>query len=98
MSSISHAQASSVALINLRSNLISLSDNLQELFDLLSDNLSALASEWEDEKFAEFDDEFRSSREKILLLADKYREWADVYLPPRIEKIIQAEKLGMAIK
>lgn len=98
MPSLSHSQASSASLTNLRSNLISLSDNLQELYDLLSDNLSALASEWEDEKFAEFDDEFRSSREKIIELAEKYREWANVYLPPRIEKITEAEKLGMGIK
>lgn len=90
-------KVSSASLENLQSNLIQLSDRLQECYELLSSDLSALHEDWQDEKFDEFEQEFRSRKEQIREISEKYREWANSYLPPRIETIKEAEGRGMGI-
>jgi len=75
-----------------------MSDVLNELYDTLWGNLNALGEEWTDEKMEDFSEEFKSSRETIVELSRKYKEWADAYLPPRIEEIIRYEKAITGIK
>ncbi|MCM1177773.1 MAG: hypothetical protein NC308_05970 [Clostridium sp.] len=98
MISDSGVEVSSKALIDLQGDLNSLSDNLQELYEVLSRAMSSLNEDWRDDKYEEFEQEFRSSKELIMELSEKYREWANQYLPPRIELIIEAEKMRMGIK
>lgn len=90
-------KVSSASLENLQSNLIQLSDRLQECYEILSSDLTALHEDWDDEKFEEFEEEFRSRKEQIREISEKYREWANSYLPPRIEVIKEAEGRGMGI-
>lgn len=98
MVSNSGVEVSSKALISLQGDLNNLSNNLKELYELLAQAMSSLNEDWRDEKFDEFEMEFRSSKELIIELSDKYREWANQYLPPRIELIIEAENSEMGIK
>ena len=98
MISNSVVEVSSKALIDLQGDLNNLSDNLQELYEMLATAMSALNEDWKDEKYDEFEQEFRSSKELIGELSDKYREWANQYLPPRIEIIIEAENSRMGIR
>lgn len=97
MVSNSGAQVSSESLINLQGELNTLSGNLKELYELLGQDLSRLGEYWRDSKYEEFMQEFHSSREKINELSEKYHEWANSYLPPRIEIIQKAEKANMSI-
>ena len=97
MISNSGAQVSSESLINLQGELNTLSGNLNELYELLGQDLSRLGEYWRDSKYDEFMQEFHSSREKINELSEKYHEWANSYLPPRIEIIQKAEKANMSV-
>lgn len=97
MVSNSGAQVSSESLINLQGELNTLSGNLNELYELLGQDLSRLGEYWRDSKYEEFMQEFHSSREKINELSEKYYEWANSYLPPRIEIIQKAEKANMSV-
>lgn len=97
MVSNSGAQVSSEALINLQGELNTLSGNLNDLYEILGQNISRLGEYWRDAKFEEFTQEFHSSKEKINELSEKYHEWANSYLPPRIEVIEKAEKANMSI-
>lgn len=79
------AHASSSSLINLQSNLKSLSEELNETYELLRQYEANLGETWMDDKFSEFEDNFKSSRELISELSEKYLHWANNYLPPIIE-------------
>lgn len=98
MSSISHTEVTSQSLITLQNELRAMSSVLQELYDVLWGNLNILGEEWTDEKMEEFNEEFKSSKETVLELSQKYKDWADSYLPPRIEEVIKYEKAGVGIK
>lgn len=88
----------SEALIELQTELKSLSNNLNNLYEVLSDAISAAGEDWQDEKYEDFVNEFRSSKEMVLELSEKYKKWADVWLPPRIEKAIEYWKRKPGIK
>ena len=82
---------SSKILIELQSNLQSLSEKLNDTYEFLKGNESQLGESWMDDKFSEFEEEFKSSRELILELSDRYKEWANKYLPPYIDIMIEYE-------
>ena len=88
-------QVSSEQLIVLQSELKQLSKNLMETYDKLSYGLKNLNEDWKDDKYEEFEQEFKSSKEEIREIAEKYEQWADSYLPPRIELTQEAEKHSM---
>lgn len=71
----------------LQSELRSMSENLQQIYDTLWGNLNILGEDWQDEKFEEFTDEFKQYREKIIDLSEKYKDWADKYIQERIDKV-----------
>ncbi|MCM1451131.1 MAG: hypothetical protein NC102_02645 [Clostridium sp.] len=98
MASLSHTEVTSQSLITLQSELRAMSDALKDLYDVLWGNLKALGEEWTDEKMEEFSDEFKDSRETIVRLSEKYNDWANKYLPPRIDEIIKYEKASTGIK
>lgn len=89
---------SSKALIELQTELKNLSDNLKDLYEMLSQAVTSVNEQWQDGKYEEFENEFRSSKEMVMELSEKYKGWADSYLPPYIEKSIEYEKAGAGIK
>jgi gas vesicle protein len=88
-------QVSSEQLINLQTELVQLSKNLMETYDTISMGLKNLNEDWKDDKYEEFEQEFKSSKEEIREIAEKYDEWAKNYLPSRIEITQEAEKHSM---
>ena len=88
-------QVSSAQLITLQTELKQLSKNLKETYETLSFELKDLGEDWQDEKYEEFVQEFKSSKEEIREIAEKYEQWADSYLPPRIEITQEAERTSM---
>lgn len=88
-------QVSSEQLIVLQAELKQLSKNLLETYDKLSQGLKNLNEDWKDDKYDEFEQEFKSSKEEIRDIAEKYEQWANSYLPPRIDAIKEAESVSM---
>ncbi len=91
------AHVSSKSLIDLQSNLIKLSECLNETYETLKSNEASLGEAWLDDKFTEFEEDFKSSRELISELSEKYLHWANNYLPPYIELALkyEAAKAGL---
>lgn len=79
------AYASSRSLTELQSELNALSTALKDLYEALNSDIARLSDSWVDQQFENFGNEFRSRQEAILELAEKYDQWANRYLPPRIE-------------
>lgn len=92
-----YAHVSSAKLIDLQAQLNQLAENLDECYDLLCDGVKQLGESWQDEKYDEFDTEFKETRETISELAEKYRQWANTHLPPRIEVAQQMERQPAAL-
>lgn len=98
MTSDTAAKVSLSALTELQSDLNRLSNNLKDLYEVLSDALVILGDYWQDNKFEEFESEFRSRRIMIEELSEKYNSWANVYLPPRIELVRRISEMDMGIR
>ncbi len=79
------AYASSRSLKELQSELNALSNALQELYETLESDIARVSESWVDQQFENFGNEFRSRKEAIMELSEKYKQWANQYLPPRIE-------------
>ena len=91
------AYASSRSLIELQGELNALSNALRDLYDTLECDLARVSESWVDQQFEEFGNEFRSRKEMIMKLSDKYSQWANKYLPPRIELAQKYEGFSASI-
>lgn len=85
------AYATSRSLIELQSELNALSTALRDLYDALESDIARVSESWVDQQFEEFGNEFRSRKEAIMELSDKYSQWANKYLPLRIELALKYE-------
>lgn len=79
------AYATSRSLIELQGELTALSTALRDLYEALESDIARVSDSWVDQQFENFGNEFRSRKEAIMELAEKYDQWANKYLPPRIE-------------
>ncbi|MBO4698319.1 hypothetical protein J5690_01745 [bacterium] len=86
-----HAEVGSKELLQLQSELISLSTALKDCYEFVENNIKALNEEWRDAKFDEFEDSFRSRKDQIMELSEKYYNWATQYLQQRIEDVLEIE-------
>lgn len=91
------AYASSRALMELQSELNALSIALKDIYEALNSDIARLSDSWVDQQFENFGNEFRSRQEAIMELADKYNNWANKYLPPRIELAQKYERQSVGI-
>ncbi len=91
MPAASTAITSVESLKELQNELISMSENLNDLYDMINTALSTVNEHWSDSKFEEFEEEFRSSKELIDELSKKYAKWAKKYIQQRIDVL---EKVG----
>lgn len=91
------AYATSRSLIELQSELNALSTALRDLYDALESDIARVSDSWVDQQFENFGNEFRSRKEAIMELADKYNQWANKYLPSRIELAQKYERSSVAI-
>ena len=75
----------------LRDEIIALSKNQGEIYELISDGMKRVGEEWKDEKYVEFETEFRPRMEEILEISERYHEWATKILQPKIDVLKEAE-------
>jgi len=94
MPAASTAITSLESLKELQNELISMSENLNDLYDMINTALSTVNVHWSDSKFEEFEEEFRSSKELINELSQKYENWAKNYIQERIDVLIKTEGVG----
>lgn len=80
----------------LQSELISISQKLDNLYDMINTSLSTVNAYWSDSKYDEFEEEFRSSKELINELSGKYEEWAKKYIQERIDVLKETEGVGFS--
>ena len=90
----STAHVSVESLEELQKELISMSTNLNDLYDMINTALSTVNEHWSDSKFEEFEKEFRSSKELIDELSKKYEEWAKNYIQQRIDVLKKVGGVG----
>ncbi len=83
---------SSRSLIELQRELNALSTALNDLYEGLASDMARVGESWVDQQFENFGNEFRCRQEAIMELSDKYKQWANQYLPPRIELAIKYER------
>lgn len=94
MPEASTAITSVESLKELQNELISMSENMNDLYDMINTALSTVNVHWSDSKFEEFEEEFRSSKELINELSQKYENWAKNYIQDRIDVLIKTEGVG----
>lgn len=94
MPAASTAITSLESLKELQNELISMSENMNDLYDMINTALSTVNEHWSDSKFEEFEEEFRSSKELINELSQKYENWAKNYIQERIDVLIKTEGVG----
>lgn len=94
MPAASTAITSLESLKELQNELISMSENMNDLYDMINTALSTVNEHWSDSKFEEFEEEFRSSKELIYELSQKYENWAKNYIQKRIDVLIKTEGVG----
>lgn len=85
------------ALEKLQSELKMLSEKLMDCYQTLNSEIYELRQDWLDSKFDEFEEAFKSRKEKIREISDRYLDFADNYLPPRIDKIRDITRSGMSL-
>ena len=94
MSVGSTAITSIESLKDLQNELICMSENLSDLYDMLNIALSTVNDHCSDSKYEEFEEEFRSSKELIDELSKKYEEWAKNYIQQRIDVLEKVSGVG----
>jgi len=90
-------QVSSKQLVELQSQLNELAKELNETYEFVRFSLTKVGEQWKDDKFEEFNTEFNSTKEEILEISERFKEYADQYLPPFIEVTQKVENLKTSI-
>jgi|APGre2960657444_1045066.scaffolds.fasta_scaffold99798_2 hypothetical protein len=90
-------QVSSKQLVELQSQLNELAKELNETYEFVRFSLTKVGEQWKDDKFEEFNTEFNSTKEEILEISERFKEYANQYLPPFIEVTQKVENLKTSI-
>lgn len=81
---------------NLQKELITMSQNLRELHNLMGTSLKGVNEKWKDHKYKEFEDSFKPSMMRVRELSDKYEKWAKEYLQKRIDILKEQNGVGFS--
>lgn len=84
---VNDAKVSSAELTTLQSELVSLSDQMHELYELMNSDVSSLGEAWRDLKYDEFLTGYKPQMDKMEEIADRYREWATKDLQITIDHV-----------
>ena len=82
---------SSGELTTFQVKLKNLSQVLHEARTTILNGLNSLGSDWQDQKYQQFVDEFRASEQKLGAIAQKYQDWATGHLQRKIDEAIAYE-------
>ncbi len=84
MSYESTANVSLPALETLQSELLSLSKELIDIYELVESGVDRLGEEWRDEMYQEFAENFKPSAALITEVSEAYEKWANGPLQEKI--------------
>lgn len=76
-------------LIALQSELLKLSGNLNDIYDLLNSYMNELSYDWQDSQFYEFEENFTPVKEEARRIAESYEVWARGPLQRTIDVLIE---------
>ena len=92
----SGAKVSSAELITLQSDLVNLSNQLHELYELMNSDVSSLAEYWRDQKFDEFLSGYKPKMDEMENISVRYNEWATKDLQVTIDNVIATEGVDVS--
>lgn len=93
----STAEVSLQALETLQTELLSLSKELNDIYELVESGVDRLGEEWRDEMYQEFVENFRPSAALITEVSEMYKKWANGELQARIDILKGVTGIGMDI-
>ena len=90
------AKVSSAELMTLQSDLISLADQMHELYELMNSDVSSLGEAWRDQKYDEFLTGYKPQLDKMEEISQRYHEWATKDLQVTIDHVIDTEGVDVS--
>lgn len=90
------AKVSSAELTTLQSDLIQLSAQLHELYELMNSDVSSLGEYWRDQKYDEFITGYKPQMDKMEEISERYHEWATKDLQTTIDNVTDAEGVDVS--
>lgn len=73
---------------NFQSRILKLSKVLDRYHELVVRTMKITGQNWRDNKYIEFEREFRQYQDEIKNISDEYKTWALDYLQKEIDNII----------
>jgi len=73
---------------NFQSRILKLSKVLDRYHELVVRTMKITGQNWRDNKYIEFEREFRQYQDEIKNISDEYKTWALNYLQKEIDNII----------
>lgn len=82
----SNAHVSKESLEELKNELLSMSEQLKNIFEMVNQSLETVHQYWQDGQYEQFAAVFKGPQAKIQELSEKYADWANNYIQKRIDK------------
>lgn len=89
------AKVNSTDLLTLQSDLVQLSSQIHEAYDLMNSDVSSLGEYWRDQKFDEFLSGYKPYMDQMEEISERYREWATKDLQVTIDHVIATEGVSV---
>ncbi len=72
---------------DFQSKILKLSSVLRQYHELVMHTMKMTGQNWRDNKFMEFEREFRKYQDEIRIISEEYRTWALNYLQKEIDNV-----------
>ena len=72
---------------DFQSKILKLSSVLRQYHELVMHTMKMTGQNWRDNKFMEFEREFRKYQDEIQIISEEYRTWALDYLQEEIDNV-----------
>lgn len=82
-------------LMVLQSELLKLSENLNEIYTLLDSYMNELSYSWQDSRFYEFEENFAPVKEEARRIAEAYEAWARGPLQRTIDVLVKKDNAAL---
>lgn len=82
----SKAHVSKESLEELKNELLSMSEQLRNIYEMVNQSLETVHAHWQDGQYEQFAEVFSKPQAKIQELSEKYASWANDYIQKRIDK------------
>ena len=89
------AITSSVALEDLKSDLMLLSENLKEVHSDMKADMTNVGEFWQDAKYQDFINGFQPQIDRCLQIATRYEEWCKTVLQTTIDNAVAIEQTNV---